>query len=63
MRAVSFWNYQMNQENIIQTTNMKKMQEKLEQAKINVETMDHQFKKLLKIESKQFECKYNLKKF
>jgi len=63
MRAVSFWNYQMNQEKIIQTINMKRLQEKLKQVKINVETMEHQFKKLLIIESKKYECKYNLKEF
>jgi len=63
MRAVSFWNYQMSQEKIIQTTKMKRLQEKLEQVKMNVETMEHQFKKRLIIESKKSECKYNLKEF
>lgn len=61
LRAVSFWNYQMTQEKIIQSTNMKRLQEKLEQVKINVETMDHQFHKHLLIETKKAECKYNIR--
>lgn len=58
LRAVSFWNYQMTQENIIQINNLKQVQEKLDQAKINIEAMEHQFHKYLLIESKKAECKY-----
>lgn len=61
LRAISFWNYQMTQEKIIQTTNIKRLQEKLEQVKINTETMEHQFQKRISIESKKVECKYTLK--
>lgn len=62
LRAISFWNYQMTQEKMIQTTNIKRLQEKLEQVKINTETMEHQFQKRISIESKKVECKYTLKK-
>lgn len=58
MRAVSFWNYQMTQEKIIQMTHIKRLQEKLIQNKIDTETMEHQFQKHILIESKKAECKY-----
>jgi len=58
LRAVSFWNYQMTQEKIIQTSNMKRLQEKFEQVKINMETMEYQFQKHILIETKKSECKY-----
>lgn len=61
MRAVSFWNYQMSQEKIIQASNMKRLQEKLEQIKINTEAMEHQFQKYILIETKKAECKYTFK--
>lgn len=59
LRAVSFWNYQMTQEKIIQTTTIKRLQEKLAQVKINIETMEHQSQKHILIESKKSECKYS----
>ncbi|XP_025202853.1 E3 ubiquitin-protein ligase CCNB1IP1-like [Melanaphis sacchari] len=52
LRAVSFWNYQMTQEKIIQTSDMKKLQAKFEQVKINIETMEYQFQKHILIETK-----------
>lgn len=58
LRAVSFWNYQMTQENIIQRTNMKRLQEKLDHVKINIDTMETQFQKHILIESKKAECEY-----
>lgn len=63
LRAVSFWNYQMTQEKIIQTTNIKRLQAKFEQVNINVETMKRQFKKHLLIESKKCESKFTFKEF
>lgn len=61
LRAVSFWNYQMTQEKIIQADNMKRLKEELEKAHINIETMKHQCHKLILIESKKAECKYIFK--
>lgn len=56
LRAITFWNYQMTQEKIIQATSMKRLQEKLAQVITNIETKEHQFKKNLLIESRKFEC-------
>ncbi|XP_015363551.1 PREDICTED: E3 ubiquitin-protein ligase CCNB1IP1-like [Diuraphis noxia] len=44
LRAVSFWNYQMTQEKIIQTSYMKRLQAKYEQVKIDIETMESALK-------------------
>ncbi|CAI6343008.1 unnamed protein product [Macrosiphum euphorbiae] len=55
LRAVSFWNYQMTQEKIIQTSSMKRLQAKFEQVKINMETMEYQFQKNILIETKKSE--------
>jgi len=62
LRAISFWNYQITQEKIIQTTSMKELQEELEEVKMNIETMERQFQKQISIESKKAECKYTYKK-
>jgi len=61
LRAVSFWNYQMTQEKIIQTSSMKRLQAKFEQVKINMETMEYQFQKNILIETKKSECKYTFR--
>lgn len=62
LRAVSFWNYQMAQEKLIQTSNTKHLQEKLEQIKINTKAKERQFQKYILIEMKKAECKYTFKK-
>jgi E3 ubiquitin-protein ligase CCNP1IP1 len=61
LRAVTFWNYQMAQEKIIQASNTKHLQEKLEQIKINTKVMERQFQKYILIEMKKVECKYTFK--
>lgn len=61
LRAITFWNYQMTQEKIIQVTTMRRLQEKLAQVKIDIETKELQFKKNLSIESKKFESNYTSK--
>lgn len=63
LRAVSFWNHQMAREKVIQATYIKRLEEKLEQVKINTKTMEHQFQKHLLIESKKSEGKYIFKKW
>lgn len=62
MRAVSFWNYQMTQEKIIQTSNMKRLQDNIEQIKIKSDAMEHQFQKYILNETKKAECKYTFMK-
>lgn len=61
LRAVSFWNYQMTNYQVIQITKIKELEEKLEQSKANMETMEHKFQKHMLIELKKSEGMYIFK--